>query len=210
LKGELQQARNLLEAGREELQGQPRYWPALVYLQQKLGDRAAALASLHELLAMPKLGSRETLRAWKLIRDLGEAPPAELSKQVLGVVVECGLGTSVLAVAAYADGQPRFFYSWGGGVFGDVWPDEETQKVKEIVHLAQGLVDGMSPTEDRQLPKPGRVRFTFLTPGGSYGAEDSLAFLNHWRGPYAKLFAATDQLVGLLFKHHQAEQSKPE
>lgn len=208
LKGEHQQARDILEAKREELQGPTSYWWALAYLQQKLGDRAAALASLREILTIPNVGSRETLRAWKMIRDLGEAPPLELSKRVLGVVVEAGLGSSVLVVSAYADGQPRFFLSTGGGVIGESWTDDETQKVQEIVHLAQELVDGMALTEDRELPKPGRVRFIFLTPSGSYQAEDSLAFLNHGQGRYAKLFNASDQLFGVLYKHAQAEQVK--
>ncbi|HSJ74951.1 MAG TPA: hypothetical protein VK899_02025, partial [Gemmatimonadales bacterium] len=100
VKGELQKARDTLEAGREELQDQSLYWWALAYLQMQLGDREAALATLRKILATPNLGARETLRVWKLIRDLGEAPPSDLAGKVLGVVVETGLGSSVLAVGA--------------------------------------------------------------------------------------------------------------
>lgn len=205
--GELRQARDILEAGREELRGQPLYLWVLAYLHQQLGDRKAALAAFREIVAAPDLGSRETLRVWKLIRDLGEAPPPDLSRRVLGVIVEAGLGSSVLVVAAYADGQPRFFLSTGGGVIGERWTDEEVQKVQEIVRLAQELLPAMLPTEDRELPKPGRVRFIFLTPEGSYGAEDSLAFLNHWQGRYAKIFNLSDQLFGMLWKHYQEQDN---
>jgi hypothetical protein len=203
IRGEIRQARAILEAGREELQGLPRYRWALFYLQQKLGDWPAALASLYEILATPALGSRETLRAWKLLRDLGESPPPAESKRVLGVVVEGGFGGSVLVVAAYADGQPRFFASTGAGAIGDRWTDAETAKAHEIVRQAQELLEGMAPTEDRQLPKPGRVRFIFQTPGGCYGAEDSLVSLNQWQGPYAQIFSATDQLFGMLFRRYE-------
>lgn len=208
LKGELRQARDILEVGREELQRQPLYFWALAYLQLKLGEREDALASLRKILTTSNLGSRETLRVWKLIRDLGEAPPPDLAKRVLGVIVETGLGPFIFVVAAYADGQPRLFLSQGACIIGDDWTDEETQKTQEIVHLAQELVVEMAPTESRELPKPGRVRFIFLTPGASYGAEESLAFLNHGQGRYVKVFAASDQLVGLLEKHLQAEQDQ--
>ena len=144
---------------------------------------------------------------WKLLRDLGEAPPPGLAKRVLGVVVESGAGSAVFVVAAFADGQPRYFLSYGGGVIGETWTEEEKQKDKEIVTLAGELLEGMTPTEDRSLPKPGRVRFIFLTPGGSYRAEESLAFLNHWKGRYAKLFVASDQLLGFLVKHAAASQA---
>jgi len=206
LKGELQQARELLEAGSEESRSQPRYrWP-LIYLQYKLGDRAAALTSLRKLLATPDLGSREALRVWKLIRDLGEAPPPDVAGRVLGVVVESGLGPFVLVVAAYADGQPRFFSSTGDGVVGERWTDGEKQKVREIVGLAQGLVDGMALTEDRELPRPGRVRFIFLTPGGSYAGEDALA--NAGQERYAKIFAANDELFRMLWKSYREAEDK--
>ncbi|HEX4966500.1 MAG TPA: ankyrin repeat domain-containing protein [Thermoanaerobaculia bacterium] len=209
VKGELRLARRLLDAGRETLQGQPRYWWTLAHVQQQLGDRVGVSASLRKILAAPNVSSRQTLRAWKLLRELGEAPPAEIAKRVLGVVVESGSGAAVLVVAAYADGQPRYFLSYGGGVIGERWTDEEKQKDKEIVSLAQELLEGMAPSEDRSLPKPGRVRFIFLTPAGSYEAEESLAFLNQWNGHYVKVFAASDQLLGLLVKHvadHKAEK----
>jgi hypothetical protein len=206
VKGEIQRARDLLEAASRESQGQPGdEWP-LIYLQQKLGDRTAAVASLRKLLATPDLSSRGTLRAWKLLRDLGEAPPPDLARRVLGVVVESGLGPAVLAIATYADGQPRFFSSTGGGVFGERWTDGEQQKARETVRLAQELVEGMALTEDRELPRPGRVRFLFLTPGGSYGAEDSLG--SQAQARYEKVFAASDQLFRMLLKRYEAAQTE--
>ena len=206
VKGDLQRARDLLETASREPQSPPGNEWALIYLQQKLGDRTAAVASLRKLLATPDLSSRGTLRAWKLLRDLGEAPPPDLAKRVLGVVVESGLGPAVLVIAAYADGQPRFFSSTGGGVFGERWTDGEKQKARETVRLAQDLVEGMALTEDRELPRPGRVRFTFLTPGGSYRAEDSLG--SYPQARYEKVFAASDQLFRMLLKRYEAAQDK--
>jgi len=205
LKGELQQARDLLETVSEGSHDQLSYRWALSALRQKLGDRTAALTSLHKLLATPDLGSRETLRVWKLIRDHGETPPPDLAKRVLGVVVESGLGPVVLAVASYADGQPRFFTSTGGGVIGETWADVERQKAQEIVRLAQGLIDGMAPTEDRELPKPGRVRFILLTPSGSYGVEESRTNAN---GRYTEIYTANDQLFAMLMKRYEEEDKK--
>jgi ankyrin repeat protein len=205
LKGELQQARDLLETENEESHDPFSYRWALSYLRLKLGDRTAALTSLHKLLTTPDLDSRETLRVWKLIRDLGEAPPPDLGKRVLGVVVESGLGAVVLAVASYADGQPRLFTSTGGGVIGETWTDVERKKTQEIVRLAQSLVDGMAPTEDRELPRPGRVRFIFLTPSGSYGAEESRT---NKPGRYAEIVAANDQLFAMLMKRYQEAEGK--
>jgi ankyrin repeat protein len=205
VKGELQGARDILETAREELQGQSSYWWALAYLQLRLGDRAAALASFRKILAAPKVTSREALRVWKLMRDLGEAPPSGLSRQVLGVVVEKGLGPFVLVVAAFADGQPRFFSSVGSGVVGERWTDAEQQKDREIVRLAQELVAGMAPMQERELPKPGRVRLTVLTPDGSYGTEDSFSFLPK---RYQKVYEASDQLFSMLDKRYREKLDK--
>ena len=206
LRGEFREAREILEVKHEKLQRQADYWWALAYLQQKLGDRTAALASLREILADPDVGPREELRVWTMIRGFGETPPLDLSRRVLGVVVEAGLGASVVIVAAYADGQCRFFLSWGGGVIGEDWTDDEKEKAREMVRLAQELVAEMEPAEragHRDLPKPGRVQFTFLTPGGSFQGEDSVAFLKQWQGRYAKLFGVSDDLFGMLFKYTQ-------
>ncbi len=206
VKGDLQQARSLLEAGREELQGQSMYWWELAYFQRELGDKPAALASLHKILVDPTLGSRDILRAWMLLQGLGEVPPPEQSKLVLGVVFELGAGARVIDVAAYADGQPRFLISTGGGVIGESWTADETGKVHEIVRLAQEEVDGMAPNEGRELPKPGRFRLIVMTPSGSYGAEGSIAHQSQGRS--TKIVEAGDQLVSLLFKHLQEVEAE--
>jgi hypothetical protein len=207
--GEMAKARELLEAGSERWQALPGYWAELAYFALQLGDRAAALAAFHKTLTFPHRGSRETLRTWKLLRALDEAPPPELARKVLGVVVESGLGANVLTTAAYADGNPRLFLSAGGGLIGEgTWSAEETKDDQEMVRLGQELLDGMAPSENRDLPKPGRVRFTLLTPGGSYTAEDSFASLQRGQGRYAKLFAVCDQLVGELFKRLKTQPGK--
>lgn len=202
VKGDFQRARELQEAKAAKSDGDHL---KLAYFQMQLGDRAGALASLRKLIATPGMGSRELLRAWKLIRDLGEAPPADLGRHVLGVVVESGLGPHVLDVAAYADGQPRFFLSSGGGIIGQDWSAAETAKDLEIVRLAQELVTGMEPSEKRELPGPSRIRFTFLTPGGSYVAETS--FVKGQQGPYLKIFSEVDDLFGLLYKKFIAAEA---
>lgn len=173
-----------------------RLW-ALAYLYEKTEDRSAAGAVLHKLLASPDLDSRSELHLWKLLRDRGEAPPPERAKRVLGVVVELGVGTSVLTVAAFADGTPRLFGSAGAGLIGDNWKDTEREKAQEVVRLAEGSVASLQASEDRELPKPGRTCLTVLTPGGSYRADWSASW-----GPgdekLDKLFQATRELAGLL------------
>jgi len=200
--GEIAKARELLEAGRERWQASPGYWYELTHFALQLGDRPAALAAFH---AFPNPSSRSTLRIWKLLRALGEAPPPEVARQVLGVVVELGVGAHVLTAAAFADGSPRVFASTGGGLIGEgTWTAEETRLNQEMVRLGQELLDAMPPSENRDLSKPGRVRFTLLTPGGSYTAEDSCAYLRKGEGRHAKLFAVCDQLVGVLGKRMAA------
>lgn len=200
LAGELQQAREMMDAERERLKEILAYWWTLFYAQQQLGDRPAALGSLRYILARPDLGSREALRAWKLMRDLGENPPPEVSKQVLGVVVEIGIGPVIAIVAAFADGQPRLFISSGIRLFGDDWEEAEIQSSREVVRLAQDLLEGMSPGQDQAppLPKPGRVHFHLLTPGGSYTAEDSDALMKKGEGRYVQLYVATHELFKVL------------
>lgn len=210
LKGNLKQARDLLEAERSRAEEISQYWLTLFYVQQKLGDRKAALESLRHILARPDLPSRDALQAWRTMRDFGEKPPPEVSKQVLGVVSEVGLGPLVFVVAAFADGQPRLFVSSGPGLIGEDWQEEEVRLTKDVVRLTQDLVEGMAPGGDEAplLPKPGRVRFTLLTPGGSYSAEDSHTFIVKGQGLYAQLYAATNKLHNALQRRYQEEIQK--
>ena len=67
------------------------------------GDRDAAARKWREIVNHPGLEPRHYLQAWNFLRIAGHQPPAEISKQVLGVVVEVGLESVLDLLAAYPE-----------------------------------------------------------------------------------------------------------
>ncbi len=204
LKGDYRSAvQALLAADEAPNHRESRLW-ALAFLYGKLQDRPATLAVLQELLASPDLQPRGALRFWKLRRDLGESPPPDLAKRVLGAVVEVGAGPLIVSIAAFADGTPRLLDSGGGGLIGDTWTEAERAKARQVVRLAEDLVPGLRASEDRELPRPGRICLTVLTPGGTLRGEWSS--IGNVEESHIQLVMAAGELGALLSERRGKEQ----
>ena len=148
-------------------------------------DRAATIAALRAVLAIPDAESRQALQAWHSLRALGKAPPAGEAKRVLGVVLEVHIEAGLDVLAAYADHKARFL-SHGGSVI--VWETPEPamdERIDALLRAGQTVTDRIGPwTEPRRGPPPkGDVRINFLTPSGLHFGEGGFDVLD--RDPLA-------------------------
>lgn len=152
------------------------------------GDTKEAVAALAAVTVMPGLESRHSLQAWHFLRGLGQPPPVDVQKQVLGVVVEVSLDTGLDLVAGYADHTARYWNYSGSGVVWDRPDGSLDAAVDALLDAGRAVVVHIGPWEGprRPPPQPDFVRLNMLTPLGICFGE----------GPFAAL--AEDPMGGRL------------
>lgn len=132
------------------------------------GDQEAAKQVLRQILQMTQLESRNLLQAWHSLRELGEDPPKEKEKEVLGVVVEVGMRKGLDLVAAYSDRRARYFDNAGAGILWEHPDDSLDESIDNLLQNGATVVQVIPPWKHRRPPEPGRgdVRINVLTPSG--------------------------------------------
>jgi len=170
--------------------------------RKEAGDAAGAKVTLHQILALPHLDSRRTLRAWKSLRDLGEAPEPAAAGQVLGVVVELDYDVegehATLAVAGYAEGDPVLAASSGYSLLGARLRSRTVSSGRHLVTVAQPFLAELPLEEGRRRPGSGQVRFALLTPGGVHAREAVRRDLASEPAGLHPLYVAAQQLLAAL------------
>jgi hypothetical protein len=136
------------------------------------GDVAGAVRAWREVADRPDLESRHVLRAWALLRAHGAAPPPDVAKRTLGVVIEAALPEGLDVVAAYADHTARYFNHSGKRIFWDARGPLDAA-IDDLLAAAQAVVDVIGPWDGPRRPPPskGNVRLSFLTPSGLHFGE---------------------------------------
>lgn len=71
-------------------------------------DNDGAERALLSITTTPGLEPRHYLQAWHALRSLGQAPPGEIAKQLLGVVLEVSLPNGIDILAVYDDHTARY------------------------------------------------------------------------------------------------------
>jgi hypothetical protein len=126
--------------------------------------------------------------------SLGQAGQVH-NDEAYGVAMEMGMGTSVVTLACFADGDARLYYKTGGGMIGGGGHERVRKAAKEFVLLAQKALPGMAPTTDFPLPETDRVRFYALTPGGAYTVETDRQDLGEASSELSALFYSGQEVV---------------
>ena len=141
-------------------------WVLMAAAHVKL--RMEELAEAGRLLRAVTLISSEArmrLWAWHNLRMLGKYPSPDLSRQVLGVIIEVPFEERMDVLAAYADGTARYLNHQGGTIIWDRLDELITPLVMTVIREAMPIG---APQEDRlddPVP-PNQVRLSVLTPGG--------------------------------------------
>jgi hypothetical protein len=139
-------------------------------------DTQSATAALQGILEIPGLESRHYLQAYNFLAELGVTPIRELSKNVLGVVVEVGMKVGADLVAGYADHHARYYNYSDAGV---VWerPDGTLDTtIDELLRVGSAVAQVIGPWKETRPPAPtiGRARLNLLTPSGLHFGEGPL------------------------------------
>jgi hypothetical protein len=130
-------------------------------------------------------------------QNLGQAGDVR-EDEAYGVVMEMGIGDTVLTLACFADGDAGLYYQSGGGMKGGGAHENVRKAAKEFVALAQKVIPRMSPATSQPLPEPGKVRFYALTPKGSLTAEVDRESLGEAQSPFAALFYSGQEVVAQM------------
>jgi hypothetical protein len=132
------------------------------------GDPTAAVEALSQIVAMPDLETRVFLQAWHTLRELGQKPPQDKAKEVLGVVVEIGMPKGLDLVAAYRDHRARYFNYSGAGVLWERRDDSLDELIDELLGAGALVAKAIGPWMQARPPEPkhGIARINLLTPSG--------------------------------------------
>lgn len=131
-------------------------------------------------------------------QSLGQAGDVR-DDEAYGVIMEMGIGDTVLTLACFADGEAGLYYQSGGGMKGGGAHENIRKAAKEFVALAQKALPGMIPgTSQQPLPEPGQVSFHALTPKGLLTAGVDREALGESQSPLAALFYSGQEVVGQM------------
>jgi hypothetical protein len=135
-------------------------------------EEAAEAGRLLRAVTLISNEARVRLWAWHNLRMLGKFPSPDLSRQVLGVIIEVPFEDRLDVLAAYADGTARYINHQGGMIVWDRMDETITPLVMTVIRETQPIGP---PQEDRldDPVLPGEVRLQVLTPGGIHVWQDS-------------------------------------
>jgi hypothetical protein len=154
---------------------------------QRNGNIDEARRELHGILETAGLESRIYLWAWTALRELGEAPPPQTAREVLGVVIDVGLDLGLDTLAAYQDHSARYINQSGKIIIWDAPTPEMNSLIDALLEAARGIVMHTGPHNRPRPAAPGKdnTLITILTPGGIHfaGGEMNALYADPIGGP---------------------------
>ena len=164
------------------------------------GDRDRAVTLLRTLTENQE--SRVELLAWTALRELGELPPPQRAKEVLGVIVEVAMNGGEDLVAAYAERKARYYNYSGAGV---VWETDNPRlnpQIEALLEAGRKVVAVIGPWEQKRpdIPTSNKVRLNILTPRGLHFGEGDMNAMSRdpMGGPVIKTaFDLMQALIGV-------------
>lgn len=115
-----------------------------------------------------------------------------------GALMEMGISSSVVTLAAFANGDASLYYRTGGGMKGGIGHEPVRKAAKEFVARAKQALPRMERAMSFPLPGDDRVRFYVLTPQGIATVETDRETLGESEGELTDLFYAGQEVVAQM------------
>jgi hypothetical protein len=180
---------------------------ALAHVRE--GQTEEAKRDLKKILAYPEAETRLRLWAWRALRQLGEQPPSNISREVQGVVFEIPINNQWIdTLAAYADGRARYINGSGQPVIVWEYPEEPyfNSLISEVIKSAKPLVEQTPALEEHLPTKQGVIRVSILTYGGIHVAEAKWSDITKEHEMSQVVNAGNQLLLALLKKNEESNQ----
>ncbi len=156
-------------------------WLSFVIARECLdsGRTQEAIHLFQAILAMPGLESRHYVQAWHFLREAGVMPETSIAKEVYGVVGEVTMRRGLDIVAAYADGNARYFSYVGGAIVWNAPDDSLYPQIESVLQAGKIVVEKIGPWEAQRpaVPPLGEARVNILTPSGLHFGQAPLKVL---------------------------------
>lgn len=130
-------------------------------------------------------------------QSLGQAGDVK-DDEAYALIMEMGIGDTVLTLACFADGDAGLYYRSGGGMKGGGAHENVRKAAKEFVNLVQTALPQMTRAMDTPLPEAGKVHFYALTPKGLLTSAVDRESLGESKGPFAPLFYSGQEVVAQM------------
>lgn len=151
---------------------------------------------LRSRIAQPSTNHAPNAEAYLGLRNLAlQGPPAEGAvantsgpTELYAVLMDWGIPSGTVTVAAYADGTASVYLSSGGGFLGGGQAHESIRSAaKRTIEIASELRSSMKPTTTFPLPQTGQVIFYVRTKSNVLTASASEQDLRSHVSPLFKL-----------------------
>jgi len=176
-------------------------WSAFAAARESIrnGDPMRAAEHLRGIVNVENLETRHHLQAWHILRQLGQGPPAESAKEILGIVVEMGMEKGTDLLAGYADHRARYFNYSGSAI---IWEHPNATldlPIESLLREGLQLVNRLGSPCEKLPPEINAkcTRISFITSGGIYFGEGPTAAFS--QDPFSrKLLGQATVLLQLL------------
>lgn len=140
------------------------------------GDPQDAIKTLRSIIEMPGLESNFYLQAWFFLRGLGVHPSSDQDKEILGVLVEVGMGTGSDLIAAYPDHRARYYNYSGSAVIWERPNGSLNSVIDDLLKAGAVTIKAIGPWKDNKPPAPpkGYARINLLSPSGLHFGQGPL------------------------------------
>ena len=128
--------------------------------------------------------------------------------EAYGLLMEMGIGNTVMTLASFANGDASVYYKNGGGMVGGSSHEPIRKAAKDFVLLAQKALPRMKKTTDYPAPSPESVRFYALTPQGVFTTETNRQALTNAKSELGALFYRGQEVVTQMRQVQEQRQDE--
>jgi hypothetical protein len=124
-----------------------------------------------------------------------QLPAGVGDEAVLALLMETRYPTSVVTLAAVADGTTSLYFSTGGGIIGAGTREAVSAASRRWLEIGAKYLPVLPVVTDPPLPADGEARFIAVTPGGLQAASTAEADLRERRHPLWPLYLTAQDVI---------------